>query len=81
MGIFGNFLAFYDGKNTLNKQWFDVGSSPTDSGGFLLPGVLVVLGRKTRPEVEMLRGWNTDISTLITEMMPIAARIGYPEPS
>ena len=34
-------------KGTLNKKRFDVGSSPTDSGGFLLPGTFIVLWRKT----------------------------------
>lgn len=36
-------------KSTLNKQRFDVSSSSTDSGGFLLSGTLVVLRRKTSP--------------------------------
>ena len=43
-------------KGTLNKKRLDVGSSPTDSGSFLLPGTLVVLRHKTSPGAEMLRG-------------------------
>ena len=43
-------------KGTLNKKQLDVGSSPTDSGSFLLPGTLVVLRHKTSPGAEMLRG-------------------------
>ena len=36
-------------EGALNKQRFDVGSGPTDSGGFLLTGTLVVLRRKPGP--------------------------------
>ena len=41
-------------KRTLNKQGFDVGTSPADSGGFLLPGALIVLRRKPSPRAEVL---------------------------
>ena len=36
-------------KSALNKQGLDVGSGSADSGGFLLPGTLVVLRCKTSP--------------------------------
>ena len=36
-------------EGTLNQQRLDIGSSPADSGGFLLPGTFVVLRRKTSP--------------------------------
>ena len=41
-------------KSTLNKQRFDVSSGSADSGGFLLPGALIVLRRKPSPGAEML---------------------------
>ena len=53
---FRELLSFNGGKSALNKQRFDVGSGPADSGGFLLPGTLVVLRRKPSPGAEMLRG-------------------------
>ena len=43
------FLCLNCCKRTLNKQRLDIGSSPADSGGFLLPGTFVVLRRKTSP--------------------------------
>ena len=43
-------------ERTLNKQWLDVSTGSTDSGGFLLPGAFVVLRRKPGPGAKMLRG-------------------------
>ena len=43
-------------ERTLNKQRLNVGSDPADSGGFLLPGTLVVLRRKPDPGAKVLRG-------------------------
>ena len=61
-------------KCALNKQRLDIGSRPADSGGFLLPGALVVLRRKASPGAQMLRGGKHGISTPISEMIPIAAK-------
>ena len=41
-------------EGALNKQRFDVGTSPADSGRFLLPGALIVLRRKPSPGAKML---------------------------
>lgn len=41
-------------KGALNKQGLDVGPCPADSGGFLLPGALVVLRREPSPGAKML---------------------------
>ena len=49
-------LAFTDSKCALYQQRFDVSPSSADSGGFLLPGALVVLRRKTSPRAKMLWG-------------------------
>ena len=49
-------LSFNDGKSAWNKQWFDVGSGPADSGGFLLPSTFIILRRKPSPGAEVLRG-------------------------
>ena len=43
-------------EGTLDEQRLDVGSTPADSGGFLLPGTLVVLRCKTSPGAKVLRG-------------------------
>ena len=53
---FWEFLGTNRIEGALNKQRFDVGSGPADSGGFLLAGTLVVLRRKPGPGAEMLRG-------------------------
>ncbi len=54
---FGKFLSPNRAKGTLNKQRFNVGPCPTNSGGFLLPGALIVLRRKPRPGAKMLLRW------------------------
>ncbi len=36
-------------QSALHQQRLDIGTSPTDPGGFLLPGALVVLRRKPGP--------------------------------
>ena len=41
-------------ERALNKQRLDVSSGPTDSGGFLLLGTLVVLRRKLSPGAKVL---------------------------
>ena len=51
---FWEFLGTNRIEGALNKQRFDVGSGPADSGGFLLAGTLVVLRRKPSPGTEML---------------------------
>ena len=43
-------------ERTLHQQGLNVGSGPANSGGFLLPGALVVLRRKPSPGAKMLRG-------------------------
>ena len=53
---FWEFLGTNRIEGALNKQRFDVGSGPADSGGFLLPGTFVVLRRKPSPGAKMLRG-------------------------
>ena len=70
---FRSFFTLDGSKSTLHEQRLDVSASPADSGCFLLSGALVVLRRKTGPGAKMLGGRNTDISTPISEMMPIAA--------
>ena len=49
------FLA-YCPQSTLNKQRLDIGFGSANSGGFLLPGALVVLWRKIGPGAKMLGG-------------------------
>ena len=46
-------------QSALNKQRFDVGSSPADPGGFLLPGAFIVLRRKARPRSRDASRWGT----------------------
>lgn len=46
---FWKFLGANSIESALNKQRLDLGSSSADSGGFLLPGALVVLRRKPSP--------------------------------
>ena len=43
-------------EGTLYEQWLDLGPSPADSGGFLLPVTLVVLRRKPGSGAKVLRG-------------------------
>ena len=75
---FWEFLGTNRIEGALNKQRFDVGSGPADSGGFLLPRTLVVLRRKTSQEHRCFAVGNTDISTPISEIMPIVAKNWIP---
>ena len=59
-------------ERTLNKQWLDVSTGSTDSGGFLLCGV------SPAQEQRCFEVGNTDISTPISEIMPIAAKDWIP---
>ena len=51
---FRKFLGANRIEGALNKKWLDVSPSPADSGGFHLPGALIVLRRKPSPRAEVL---------------------------
>ena len=65
-------------EGALNEQRLDVSTCPADSGGFLLPGTFIVLRRKPAQEQRCFEVGNTDISTPISEIMPIAAKDWIP---
>ena len=72
------FPGFYCGEGALNKERLDIGPSPADSGGLFLSGALIVLRRSPAQEQRCFEVGNTDISTPISEMIPIAEKAWIP---
>ena len=65
-------------QSTLNKQRLDVGPGTADFGGFFFPALSLFCGVSPAQEQRCLEVGNTDISTPISEITPMAEKAWIP---
>ena len=75
---FREFFSTNRAERTLHQQGLDIGPGSADSGGFLFSAFSLFCGVSPAQEQRCFEVGNTDISTPISEMMPIAAKDWIP---